>query len=225
MGAASHWRRLRRGWRRSDTVLHGSNIAVFAALVLNCGIGSPWLVLVVCCAALALQGAASRFDPALRRAWLLGLGLGLSWPFGEGLVVRLFGWWGAYLAPGPRIWDTPLYCVVIGALASAHCAFVGKRAEELGYGLWGWAVVSGLSALAVGALGENLFVWSGMWRYEEAAWMIGDVPAFVPVGYGLCYAALPLLRRLSPIPQSLAFNGLMLVLCVGLGIASGFFPR
>jgi len=218
-------RNVKSKWRRTDTILHAANTFAFAMLIANCWWQHVWVVYLACGLPLLVQAWRSQRDAILRHAIVAGVVVGLTWPIGEGLVVRAFGWWGEYRAAGVRIWDTPMYCIVIGALASAHCLYVGRRAFEMGYGLRGWAFVSGLSAMAIGLIGENLFVWAGMWTYAPSILDIGNVPVFVPFAYGVGYSLLPLLRHIPAAPMALLFNLIMMVISVTFGLATGFFPR
>ncbi|MBI5092888.1 MAG: hypothetical protein HZB26_10655 [Candidatus Hydrogenedentes bacterium] len=175
---------------------------------------------------LAIQCAhASYRGGEIREALIFGGVVGGMWPAGEWAVVHTVGWWGAYLKPDLAILETPLYAVFIAWLASTYCVYVGIRVHAVGYGLMIASVISATSALAIGALGENLFVWAGLWRYEAAALRFGAVPAFIPVSYGLSYAAAPFVRRLPVWQGALAITLAMLVVSVGLGLAAGFFPR
>ena len=219
------WRRVRSNWRRVDTWVFGGNTAALLLFAGNCYWHSVTATYLACLLPLTLQAWASRNDATLRYAFWFGAIIGWSWPIGEGTVVRLVGWWGQYEAPGLRVWDTPLYCILIGWLAGAYCLYVGRRVVELGYGRRGWALASGSSALFIGTLGENLFVWSGMWEYYASPLHVGAVPVFLPLAYGLGYAALPLLAELPLVAMALVFNVLMIVPTVGLGLLFGFFPR
>jgi len=220
------FRRIRTNWSRTDTVVFVSNTGAFLFLVANCWWKSVALCYAVLFAALLVQASrASRAPDALRRAFVLGGIIALLWPVGEGLVVRVVGWWGAYnAAPGPRIWDTPVYCVLVGWVSFTYCVYLAERTQEAGYGVAWACAVSGATALVLGVLGENLFAEAGMWRYTPSDLDLWSVPAFVPVSYGLASATFPLLRRAAVVPAALAFCIVLLVLSVGLGLVVGFFP-
>lgn len=185
--------------------------ACYAALLLPLTLQTAWVV--------------RARDRALAEALMFGAIVGFLWPFGEGVVVRMFGWWGGYLAPGPKLWDTPLYCVLIGWVASAYCFYWALRVHEMGYSRRVGGLLACLTALCIGAVGENLFVGARMWFYAPSSLDLFLVPAFVPVGYGLGYTMLPLFRGRNVVATGLAFNCAMLVICVSLGLLSGFFPR
>jgi len=220
------YRHIRNNWNTSDTVVLSVNALAFLAFI-----GNAWWESVAVCYAATAVPLGFQALWALRRhgtlGWVLLFGafVAVLWPVGEGVVVRGLGWWGRYLAPGPRLWDTPLYCVLIGWLASGYCAYVGCRAVELGYAPRRAMAVSGLSAFAVGALGENLFVGARMWEYYPSTLDLGSVPAFVPVAYGLAYALVPALRPRGLVAASLGLSVVLLCWSVLLGLAVGFFPR
>lgn len=220
------WRRIRAGWNRNDTVLMVSNHAALALLIGNCW----WKSVVVCCLATSTPiiiqiFRASRVGGTLRDALLFGGMIAIAWPFGEGLFTMALGWWGEYLAPGPVIWKTPLYCVLVGWVSSTHLYYVGCRFMEFGYGRAAAAALVAVSAFGMGLLGENLFVWSGMWRYEASGHDWWDIPAFLPVAYGLGYGVVPYFAG-RPVLRSAVACGLALtVFCASLGVLSGFFPR
>jgi hypothetical protein len=203
-----------------------TNHVALAVFVGNCW----WQSVVVCQAAsavpLALQfWRAQRADRVLRDALIFGALIGFAWPIGEGVLTTYLGWWGDYIAPGITIWRTPLYCILIGWLASTHLYYVSHRVEAMGYGLRTSIPVVGLSAFGMGLLGENLFVWSGMWSYATSGLDWWAVPAFVPVAYGAGYAVLPLLNRRRVLTTATACGVVLFSACVGLGLATGFFPR
>ncbi|MBX7254976.1 MAG: hypothetical protein K1Y02_01350 [Candidatus Hydrogenedentes bacterium] len=149
----------------------------------------------------------------------------LAWPIGEGFVTQTVGWWGEYVALGPQVWKTPVYCMLIGWLSSTHIFYVGRRTLEFGFEMK-WAVANtALTALLLGILGENLFVWAGMWRYHESTSDWFSVPAFVPVAYAAGYSVLPLLRNWRLASTTLVWATTLLLASIGLGLATGFFPR
>ena len=127
-----------------------ANTVAFAVFIANCW----WESVAVCYAAsvapLGLQLLRARFDgeSPLRSALAFGALCAGVWPLGEGVVVRTAGWWGQYLAPGPRVWDTPLYCMLVGWLASTHVYYWARRTEEFGYGRGAAVACAGLTALA-----------------------------------------------------------------------------
>ena len=220
------WRRIRAGWNRSDTVLMVSNHIALALLIGNCW----WQSVLVCCLATSMALAAqlaraARVKGTLRDALLFGAMIAVAWPFGEGIVTMTLGWWGDYLAPGPVFWKTPLYCVLIGWLASTHLYYVGQRTLDIGYGRATAASVVAVSAFGMGLLGENLFVWSAMWRYDVSGQDWWSVPAFVPVAYGLGYAIVPYLLGRSVMRTAVVCGFVLFTTCVGLGLITGFFPR
>lgn len=219
------WRRIRGNWNRSDTWVTATNTTAFVLFLGNCGWESLAVVYAATLLPLAFQGLRSIRDAGLRGAWAFGLLAGFLWPFGEWLVVNTLGWWGEYLAPGPRILDTPIYCILIGCLASTHIAYATRRAGEMGFGPRTVIINTGLTAFLLGIIGENLFVAASMWVYDPSIWDWWSVPAFVPTAYGLGYAFLPRLQGLPVVPRVVSFSVLLLVVCVGLGLAVGFFPR
>lgn len=213
-------------WTTSDTLVLAANVTAFVAFIGN----TQWeSVAVAYCASiipLCVQTAwACRRPGPMRRALVFGGLVALAWPFGEWFVVHAFGWWGKYLAAGLAILETPLYCALVGWLASSYCCYVSIRIEELGGGKSVACVLTGISAFIIGAIGENLFVAAQLWIYDDSAWDLGRVPAFVPIAYGLAYAFLPFLRRLPIIPATFIFTIVMLFISIGLGLLTGFFPR
>ena len=231
------WQRIRGSWNRSDTLVITTNTAALIVLIGNCWWESVTLCIVASAVPLALQvlyalrherRGSSDTEPAgrpLRYALLCGLTVGALWPLGEGVVVHTFGWWGSYVAPAPRIWETPINCILIGWHASAYCAYLGLRLRAMGFRTRTACAVVAVTAFGMGVLGENLFVWANMWVYEPSVLDFWDVPAFVPVGYGLAYAALPLLVRRPAIQAGLIFNFVVLAVMIGMGLITGFYPR
>lgn len=221
------WRRIRTQWNLSDTFVIGTNTVAFFLFIANCWWESVTATYLAALVPLVLQSIRQRRsrDKTLSEALLFGALVGCLWPFGEWGVVHHLGWWGGYIAPGPKLLETPVYCILIGWLASSYCFYVGKRTAELGYSQWASGIVSGTTALFVGIMGENLFVAARMWTYDESILDWGAIPAFVPVSYGIAYGLLPALRRFPIIPRTLVFTIITLVISVGLGLATGFFPR
>jgi hypothetical protein len=220
------WQRLKRHWNRTDTLVTLTSLASLGLCIANCW----WESVVVACAAavvpIAMQALGAVRDPEpLVDALLFGAAIAFLWPVGEWVTVRTVGWWGNYVAPGFKLLDTPLYCVLIGWAATTYCYYWGRRVRDMGNGAWMSAFVSGSSALVAGAIGENLFVAARMWTYDASSWDWGHVPAFVPIAYGLGYATLPLGHRL-PLPAAVVVFGFFLSAAgIGLGWAFGFFPR
>ncbi len=218
--------RLRLQWTPSDTLVLALNSMAFLVFIGNAWWESVAVAYGASIIPLCVQIVwVCRHPGPLRRALIFGGLIALAWPFGEWFVVHAFGWWGAYLAPGPAILETPLYCALVGWLASSYCCYVSIRIEELGAGKIVASVLTGFSAFIIGAIGENLFVAAQLWIYDDSAWDLGRIPAFVPIAYGLAYAFLPLLRRLPVIPATILFTIIMLIISVGLGLLTGFFPR
>lgn len=220
----SIWRTIRANWRWSDGLVLVSNTAVFLVFIGNCW----WRSLPLCFAAplgaLALQCLRARRDGTLRDAVLFGAAVAAMWPLGEGVFVRVFGWWGEYLDAGPRIWETPLSCSLVGWLASTHCFYVARRALEMGYGRAVAAGVVGVTAFLIGLMGENFFVAAGIWVYRPSILDWWHIPAFLPVAYGLGYAIIPLARGGRLLPATVAFLLWLPVICAGLGWLTGYFP-
>ncbi len=195
-------------------------------------LGNCWWDSIVVCYAAALipivvqtGWSLRRRDTALRDALLIGLGLGIAWPIGEGITVNVLGWWGDYTAPGPYIWHTAAYCVLIGWLATAHIAYLAARTLAMGFTRSTAAVVAGVSAFVTGIAGENFFVAADMWTYREATWQFWYIPAFLPIAYGLGYAILPAFQNRPVAIRLAALLGWLFITCTGLGLATGFFPE
>lgn len=220
------WRRIRDNWDRTDSLVALSNTSALVVFVGNCWWESMW----VCSLASAIPLAGqiwhgARTPGPLRDGLIFGALIAGAWPIGEGLVTALFGWWGEYLAPGPVIWHTPVYCILIGWLASTHIFYVGRRTVELGYGRFAAVLTSVFTGFLLGLVGENLFVLSGMWRYHASELDWFSIPAFVPLAYGLGYGVLPLLHGWRIIPATALCGLTIIVSCVSLGLVTGFFPR
>jgi hypothetical protein len=219
------WKLIRSNWTRTDTLVFGGNAIAFGLFIGNVW----WESLAVCYTAtivpLTMQAIQCRLEKTLRSAFIFGAVVGLTWPIGEGIVVRAFGWWGQYLQNGPFIWDTGLYCALIGWLACTYLRYLYERTMQFGYSQRTAIIHVAVSALGLGAVGENLFVHARMWEYHASTWDWGAVPAFVPIAYGLSYAFLPVIKRWKAVPAALAFNGITGVLAVALGLAVRFFPR
>lgn len=220
------FRKLRSHWDRTDTIVIGTNVAALALFVANTWWGSAWVCTVASAAPIAIQLAQARaVTDSLRGALAFGACIGAAWPIGEGIVTRAFGWWGQYLAPGPVVWYTPLYCILIGWLASAHIYYVARRTREMGFGRAAAIVVTCGTAAVLGVVGENLFVAAKMWSYYPSNQDWIAVPAFVPIAYGVGYGVLPFIPRWRAAPAAAAVASLLLVVAVGLGLVTGFFPR
>jgi len=220
------FRRLKANWNRTDTFVLTTNVAAFFVFVGNTWWGSAWVCTLASAAPIALQVLRARaVDDALRPALVFGACIGGAWPLGEGVVTWAVGWWGEYLAPGPVVWRTPVYCMLIGWLASTHIYYVARRTLEMG---WGTSIAFAntvISAALLGVIGENLFVSAKMWAYFPSDLDWAAVPAFVPVAYGIGYSILPLTTRWRAVWAAVAVAWLLLVVSVGLGLATGFFPR
>ena len=203
-----------------------TNAAACAVFVGNCWWESLLVCYLACVVPIGLQAyRAARHSDGLRNAVVFGAIVALLWPLGEGVVVKTFGWWGDYTAPGPMIWETPVYCMLIGWLASTHVYYWSHRIIDIGYSVTTSVLCCGLTAMGLGVLGENLFVGARMWVYVPSEFDWWGVPAFVPIAYGVGYGIIPLLRRMRLVSGSLVFLSVLLVVCVGLGLAVGFFPR
>lgn len=221
-----HFRRIRSCWNATDTTVLVVNTLAFCLFLANCWWESVEITYAASVAPLVAQGFRWRKgDQLVGEALAFGAIVGILWPIGEWLVVNTLGWWGEYVAAGPVVLETPLYCVLVGWLASTYCYYVGKRAHQLGYGLAVWAALSGGTALAIGVIGENFFVAAQMWKYDPSSLNWGKVPAFVPISYGIAYGSIPFLRQIPVVPKAFLFATVTLIVSVGLGLATGFFPR
>jgi hypothetical protein len=213
-------------WDRTDTWVLTLNTLAFCVFIGNCWWHSLTAVYVGCVVPLALQGVHAVYKRgALYDSLVFGCVVGCMWPFGEWFVAHTLGWWGQYLQPDIAILETPLYAILIAWLASTYCVYAGLRARAAGFGAWAASLVSGVSALGIGAIGENLFVSAAQWHYESATFHLGAVPTFIPVSYALSYALAPLLRKAPVLLGAFALTLIMLVISMGLGLAVGFFPR
>lgn len=221
----AHYRRVRAGWTRTDTVVLITNGFALLSLIANTRLDLTAVCYLAGGLPLAVQGVVSRRDSTLARAFWFGAWVGWTWPIAEGLIVRTFGWWGQYLGGGPVVWDTTLYTVFVGWLTCTYLAYLSDRLRQLGYSPPTAVAGTAVSATLLGGVGENLCVWGRMWEYERTSWMWFDVPAFIPVAYGLSYAGVPLVRRL-PLPwAAVVFNTLTGVIGCTLGMATGFTTR
>ncbi|HRK36013.1 MAG TPA: hypothetical protein PLJ47_15560 [Candidatus Hydrogenedentes bacterium] len=219
-------RTIKAAWNRTDTVVMASNFGSFTLFIGNCW----WESVTVC----ILASAIPIFFQCLRAVFVrdsltpaiaFGAIIGAGWPIGEGLVTASVGWWGEYLAPGPMVWHTPIYCMLIGWLASTHIFYVSRRTAEMGFSHRVTIGNTVVSAALLGVIGENLFVAARMWVYHPSDLDWFSVPAFVPIAYGIGYGILPLVRRSHVVHASAAVCATLLVVSVGLGLAVGFFPR
>ena len=201
----------RAAWCATDGWVLAANAAALAGHFCNTSWRSVDVVYAATLVPLAVLAARSRRDPTLR--WALGFGVTAAflWAFGEGAFARLFGWWGRYEACGPRVWDTPVYCLLVGAQACSHVAYLALRSLEAHLAPGLVAILTGLHALGLSAAGENLLVAAGMWSYLPWGWMWGAVPAWVVVGYSASYVAIPPLRRLHAVPAAALFTALTFV--------------
>lgn len=217
---------IRSNWNRTDTFVQTTNTVSFVVFIANTWWGSAWVCTLASLVPLALQIVwTQRKKDSLRRALAFGACVGAAWPAGEGFVTRAFGWWGDYLAPGPVVWRTPVYCMLIGWLASTHICYVTHRTLEIGWSTRAAAVHAVIMAAIIGVIGENLFVAAKMWVYYPSNLDWVSVPAFVPVAYGIGYGILPFVARWRAVYAAAAVAATLLVVSVGLGLAVGFFPR
>lgn len=220
------WRRIKGNWNRTDTVLQATNLLALVLFIGNCWWKSLIVTYVALCVPLCCQALrAWRVGGWLREGLLVGAIIGACWPPGEWLATNVFGWWGHYTAPGPRILDTALYCVLVGWLATTHIVYVGRRTMDLGYGKTAAVLITSGSAFFLGLVGENLFVASGMWVYDPSEWDLWAVPAFVPIAYGIGYAILPFVWRLRTVAEALVFGCWLFISCAIMGVLTGFWPR
>ena len=220
------WQRIRSNWNPSDTAILVTSLVATGAFIANARLESVGLVYIITLVTLAVYARrALKNDRTMRQAFIFGGIVAWLWPLGEAFVVSRVGWWGEYLAPGPKILETPIYCILIGWVASTYCFYVGQRASEIGYSDRVSGVVSGVTALLAGIIGENLFVAAQIWVYEPSSYDWWSVPAFVPIIYGIAYGILPALRPLHIVPRTLIFTTFTLYVSIGLGLAFGFFPR
>jgi hypothetical protein len=223
---ANAWNKLRNGLNRTDMLMLAANVVAGLVYLGNCWWQSLWICYAAALIPLALLTArwyAAR-EKALADALIIGLGLGLAWPIGEGITINVLGWWGAYTAPGPYIWHTAAYCVLIGWLATTHIAYISTRALALGFSKTVAVSAAAISAFVIGLAGENFFVAAGMWTYKESAWQWWYIPAFLPIAYALGYAVLPFVQRTNVGIRLAALLACLFVTCTGLGLLTGFFP-
>jgi len=220
------WQKLRYGLNGTDKLLLVVNIAAGLTYLGNCW----WQSVAICYAAAIVPLAlfAARWvitrEKALGDALIIGLGLGVAWPLGEGITINALGWWGEYTARGPYIWHTAAYCVLIGWLATTHIAYIATRALALGFSRTIAVLAASISAFVIGIAGENFFVAAGMWTYKDAAWQWWYIPAFLPIAYALGYAVLPFVQRTHVGVRIAALLACLFVTCTGLGLLTGFFP-
>ncbi len=219
------WRHIKKQWNRTDTVVLGSNHAALGLFIGNCWWHSDGVCYAASIVPLVIQVLHARDGKRpLRDALWFGAIIGAAWPLGEGLLASTLGWWGEYLVGGPTVWKTPVSCMLIGWLASAHLFYVNQRFMALGYGLKASVSNVALGAFLMGLLGENLLVASGMWQYRPSGFDIWAVPAFVPVAYGVGYSILPFLRDWRVLPATVVSAVFVFTACVGMGLLVGFFP-
>ncbi|MCC6794160.1 MAG: hypothetical protein IT366_03505 [Candidatus Hydrogenedentes bacterium] len=220
------YRRIKSNWNRTDTIVLATNVASFFVFIGNTWWGSAWVCTLASLIPIAIQMShAFRVYDSLRPALIFGACIGAAWPIGEGFVTSAVGWWGEYLAPGPVVWHTPIYCMLIGWLASTHIYYVTQRTREMGWSLRVNFANTIITAALLGVVGENLFVSAKMWIYHPSDLDWVSVPAFVPVAYGIGYSVLPFIKSWRPTRAAFLVAGALLIVSVGLGFAVGFFPR
>ncbi|MCC6155635.1 MAG: hypothetical protein IT367_17830, partial [Candidatus Hydrogenedentes bacterium] len=128
------YRRVKSNWNGTDTIVLATNVASFLVFIGNTWWGSARVCTLASLVPLCVQSArASRVNDSLRPALIFGACIGAAWPVGEGFVTWAVGWWGEYLAPGPMVWRTPIYCMLIGWLASTHIYYITQRTHEMGW--------------------------------------------------------------------------------------------
>ncbi len=213
-------------WNRSDTIVLGGNLLALGLFIANCWWGLISVAVIGALGPLGFQISRARGgDDVLRTALIVGGVAALIWPVSERAVATAMGWWGAYVKTGYMLLDTPLYTVLIGWLGAAYCVYVGMRVKEMGFSIATVALTTGISGFALGVVGENLFVCSGMWTYETARWHLWTVPAFVTATYGIAYGVQPLFNRWPPVVNGLAIVAVIAVTSIALGLITGFYPR
>jgi len=218
-------RRIWQKWTPADSLVFFTNLTTFLLLLGNCWWDSVAVTSLAIGIPVLVQGMASYWWETLRKAWLFGALVGIAWPFGEAAVTETLGWWGEYVAPGPVILYTPLYCLAIGWQASTYIDYLGRRTFEMGFG-FGWSLWNvAASAFLLGLIGENMFVAANMWTYTPSSWDWGSIPAFLPIAYAVGYGLRPFQWHRTLLPSGLVFLVWLLVSCCALGWAVGFFPR
>lgn len=208
-------------WTRTDGWVLGANAAALAGHLGNLSWRSVDVVYAATLLPLAAIATRARRDPTLRWALLFGLTAGLLWALGEGVFARMFGWWGSYHAAGPRVWDTPVYCLLVGAQGCSHIVYVALRTLDARFDARLVALLTGLHALGIATAGENLLVGAGIWSYVPWGRMWGAVPVWVVAGYSAAYVAVPWVRRLRPVPAAAVFTALTFVT----GVAAALVVR
>jgi len=212
----------RAAWCATDGWVLAANAAALAGHLGNTSWRSVDVVYAATLLPLAVLAARSGRDATLRWALLFGVTTGLLWALGEGVFARAFGWWGRYHAAGPRVWDTPVYCLLVGAQASSHVAYIAMRSLDARLAPGFVAFLTALHALGLSTAGENLLVAAGMWSYVPWGWMWGAVPVWVVAGYSAAYVSIPWLRRLRAVPAAATFTALTFVTGVAAALVVGF---
>lgn len=214
------WQRIRSAWNATDTWVSAATVLALALYIAD----GWWQSVAVCYAAslvpLALLGGRALRDRTLARTLVFGGVVAGLWPFVEGSYVRVIGWWGSYLQPGWKVWDTPIYCLLVGWLTASYVAYAAARVEAMGFHRRTVAVLSGATALILGIIGESLLVRAGMWVYSPWRWSVWHVPLYIPIGYGIGYSSLPWLVHREPIRAAVLFTLLTFALTFGIGYAA-----
>lgn len=212
----------RAAWLPTDGWVLGVSAVALGAHLCNTAWRAVEVVYAASLVPLVILTVCARRDATLR--WALGFGTmtALLWAVVEGVWARIFGWWGTYDAAGPRLWDTPLYCLLVGAQASTHVTYIALRSLEFRISRRLVAGLTGLHALGLATLGENLLVAAGMWSYRPWGSMWGAVPAFVVASYATGYVAVPTLRGLTPARAAALFSVLTFVISVLFSLAVQF---
>lgn len=220
------WRRIKSQWNFSDTLVLTTNLSAFALFMGNCWWESVNIVYVATLFPLSVQALRSiRTGGVLREALTFGAIVAWLWPPIEGAITLSVGWWGSYTAQGMTLFDTPVHAVLIAWLAASYCMYLSRRVVEMEFSRRVAVIMITGSALALGIIGENLFVAAGMWTYRSSVWNFGSVPAIIPLAYTVAYSAVPFLRQFHVVYQALAVLALLVMSSVTLGFATGFFPE
>lgn len=154
----------------------------------------------------------------ISRALLFGVAYAVAFILVERVAARRTGW-GEYLRGRVKVWDTPVYLLPVWIVLAGFNAFVAQTLLDNGVhtGIVAFACVALM--FVVNLLGESFGRQISLWQFAARGNMVMGVPVWIPLSYGLAFAACP---WLSGHPA----GGVVQALVVGVAwmIVSGIVP-
>ncbi len=186
-----------------DIIFIGVHLFVFFVVLLNIRLQSTTLSNLSILGTYSILGYLyiTRYRYSfLRRALVAGITVVVVWAGYEYLWNKLTGGWGVYTARAwIKILDLPLYTLLIGGLSFTYCSYLALRLTSLNLKTGFMALLSGVNALILGIIGENVYVLGGFWEYYNVRFMFWHVAAHCPLAYMVAFAFAPLVFRKLPV--------------------------